>query len=134
MYRGRGRSFRGRSTRGSRRSGFSRSRFGRRTRRAGTKANARRRTAGRVAFGLGVVGAGLLAVNAGIIGAAGTSRAVKELRGTASSIVKWARTRKAKKTALKASTVAFHAKRVTGITKSKFRRPKNFKIRRFPKR
>lgn len=134
MYRGRGGSSRGRSTRGPRRSGFRRSSFGRRTRRSGTRATNRRRTAGRVAIGLGVVGAGLLAVNAGIIGAAGTSRAIKELRGTAKSVIGWARKRGAKKAALKASSVAFHAKRVSRMTKVKIRRPKQFKIRRFPKR
>lgn len=127
------RTFRGRNSRGGR------TRFGRspyrkssyhKTRRAGSR-SARGRNMRRLGIGLGVAGATLLAVNAGILGAAGTTRAVKELTGTARSIGKWAKNRRVKKAALKASSVAFHAKRVARI---KIYKPKRIKIRRFIKR
>ena len=85
------------------------------TRRGGKRVSARRRNLGRLGIGLGIAAGGLLAVNAGILGAAGTTRAIKELGGTARSVAKWAKTRASSKVRKAASTLAFHANRVTGL-------------------
>lgn len=108
------------------------------TRRAGSRVS-KGRNWGRIGMGIGIAGAGLLAVNAGILGAAGTSRAIKELHNTAKSIGKWAKTRGARKAAAQASTVAFHTARVTRLSKyrsktMKFKKMKVFSPRRMVKR
>jgi hypothetical protein len=90
---------------------------------------------------LGIAAGGLLALNAGLHGVAGTSHSVKTIAGDFKAIKKWATSRKAKKATLAASTVAFHAKRVTRLkiarkTMVKFRSgiKTKFKVRRFGKR
>jgi hypothetical protein len=134
------RGFSGRGSRGGpRRTG--RSHYGTKTRRGGRRITKNRRNLGRLGIGLGIAAGGLLAVNAGILGAAGTSRAIKELSGTARSIRKWATSRAAGKARRAASTVAFHAKRVVRLKiarrgMAKFRSPlrAKIKIRRWGKR
>lgn len=121
----------GRSSRrynGPRRTGYRRpSRSYGRTRRGGRRQAPRGRA---VAMGaLGIAG-GLLAVNAGIIGAASTSRAVRELAGSGKSVVGFFKSRRVKKAALKVSTAAFHASRVRRMA---VRRPKLRKLKRVAK-
>ena len=128
---------RGPARSGQRRSGRYRIKSGqsyrppyRKTRRSG-KRTSKGRTLRRIGIGLGVAGGALLAVNAGILGLAGTSRAVKELSGTAHTIQKWAKKRAVRRTALKASSLAFHATRVKRL---KVYKPRRIKLRKFIKR
>lgn len=130
--------FRGRNSRGPRRTGGSYRPHRAGTRRGGSRAN-KGRTMRRIGIGVGIAGAGLLAINAGILGAAGSSRAIKELANTAGSVRKWAKTRGVRKAAAKASTVAFHASRVRRLKvfrskTMKFKKTKNFSVRRMVKR
>jgi hypothetical protein len=110
------------------------------TRRGGRRSS-KPNNLGRLGIGLGIAAGGLLAINAGIHGLAGTSHSIKTLTGDFKAIRKWATTRKASKATLAASTVAFHAKRVTRLqvarkTMTKFRSgiKTKFKVRRFGKR
>lgn len=103
----------GRRSSGPRRSFNKRRSFGFRGPKRATRRSKRNPNRARnVALG---IGAGLLAINAGILGAASTSRAIRELGGAAKAGISFLRSNKARKIALKTSTEALHNARVSAI-------------------
>jgi len=80
-----------------------------------------------VAFG---VGAGLLAVNAALLGAAGTSRAIRELGSSGKTVIGFLKQRGVRKAALKATTASFSNARKTAISMRKVKTTRKLVSRR----